>query len=233
MRMRMDFILEPFRTVYDMSTGSALAKALIALVLSFVLCTLISLVYKATYQGNRYSQSFAHTIIIMGVVVSLIMMVIGNNIAVAFGLVGAFSIIRFRTAMSDPRDIATIFFSMAVGIACGLGYYMVAVLFAVSVSLIVYMLTRLQFGSMPASQTLRIVIPETVSYEGLFDDLFRQYLRHHELTEVETVNMGTAFQLEYSVQLRKMEDMKRLLDSIRERNANLKVSVRMLPQADR
>jgi len=86
--MRMDFILDPFRSVYDLSTGIALAKALIALVLSFVLCTLISVVYRVTYQGSRYSQSFAHTIIIMGVVVSLVMMVIGNNVAVAFGLVG-------------------------------------------------------------------------------------------------------------------------------------------------
>src|SRR5690606_18196841 len=175
----------------------ALAKALIALVLSFVLCTLISVVYRVTYQGSGYSQSFAHTIIIMGVVVSLVMMVIGNNVAVAFGLVGAFSIIRFRTAMSDPRDIATIFFSMAVGIACGLGYYLVAVLFALSVSLIVYLLSRLQFGRMPARQTLRIVVPETVSHDGLFDDIFKKYFNHCELTGVETVNMGTAFQLEY------------------------------------
>lgn len=216
-----------------MSTSSALAKALIAIVLSFVLCTIISMVYKATYQGNRYSQSFAHTIIIMGVVVSLIMMVIGNNVAVAFGLVGAFSIIRFRTAMSDPRDIATIFFSMAVGIACGLGYYMVAALFAVSVSLIMFLLTRFQYGQMPARQRLRIVIPETVSYDGLFDDIFKQYFKSYELTGVETVNMGTAFELEYSVQLRNMKDMKPLLDQLRERNANLKVSVQLLPQADR
>lgn len=231
--MRMDFILDPFRSVYDMSTGIALAKALIALVLSFVLCTLISVVYRVTYQGSRYSQSFAHTIIIMGVVVSLVMMVIGNNVAVAFGLVGAFSIIRFRTAMSDPRDIATIFFSMAVGIACGLGYYLVAVLFALSVSLIVYMLSRLQFGRMPARQTLRIVVPETVSHDGLFDDIFKKYFNHCELTGVETVNMGTAFQLEYSVQLRDMNEMKAMLDEIRERNENLKVSVLMMPNPDR
>jgi len=229
----LDFIANPFQSVYDMSTGTALAKALIALVLSFILCTLISLVYKVSYQGYRYSQSFAHTIIIMGIVVSLIMMVIGNNIAVAFGLVGAFSIIRFRTAMSDPRDIATVFFSMAVGIACGLGYYLVAVLFAVSVSLIMYMLTRLNFGRMPGRQVLRIVVPETVSHQGLFDDLFREYFKHCELAGVETVNMGTAFELEYIVQLRKTEDMKKLLDAIRERNANLKVTLQMIPRADR
>ena len=231
--MRMDFILDPFRSVYDMSTGIALAKALIALALSFVLCMLISVVYQVTNQGGRYSQSFAHTIVIMGVVASLVMMVIGNNVAVAFGLVGAFSIIRFRTAMSDPRDIATIFFSMAVGIACGLGYYLVAVLFALSVSLIVYMLSRLQFGRMPARQTLRIVVPETVSHDGLFDDIFKKYFNHCELTGVETVNMGTAFQLEYSVQLRDMNEMKAMLDEIRERNENLKVSVLMMPNPDR
>jgi uncharacterized membrane protein YhiD involved in acid resistance len=229
----MDFILDPFRSVYDMSTGSALAKALIALALSFVLCTIITLVYRATYQGNRYSQSFAHTIIIMGVVVSLIMMVIGNNVAVAFGLVGALSIIRFRTAMSDPKDIAIIFFSMAVGIACGLGYYLVAILFALTVSLIIYLLSRFQFGQQPPRQILRIVIPETVSYNGLFDDILGNYAKHFELIGVETVNLGTAFQLEYSVQLHNLKDMKEMLDQIRERNANLKVSVQLVPRTDR
>jgi len=229
----MDFILDPFRSVYDMSTGIALAKALIALALSFVLCTLISVVYRMTNQGGRYSQSFAHTIVIMGVVASLVMMVIGNNVAVAFGLVGAFSIIRFRTAMGDPRDLATIFFSMAVGIACGLGYYLVAVLFALSVSLIVYLMARFDFGRMPARQTLRIVVPETVSHEGLFEDIFRKYFKQCDLTGVETVNMGTAFQLEYSVQLRDMSEAKTMLDEIRERNGNLKVALLMTPDSGR
>jgi len=228
----MDFILDPFRFISDMSTGLTLAKALIALLLSLVLCTIISLVYKVTHSGRRYSQTFMQTIIIMGVVVSLIMMVIGNNVAVAFGLVGAFSIIRFRTAMNDPKDIAIIFFSMAVGIACGLGYYMVAVLFAISVCFIIYLLSKLNFGHKPPRQTLRIVIPETVQYEGLFEDIFALHLEQYDLIEVETVNMGTAFQLEYSVQFKDQSAVRTLIDTIRERNANLKVSILMLPRAD-
>ena len=116
----------------DMTGRVTILEAFAAIFLSFILTIIIATVYRKTHTGARYSQSFVQTIIIMGVVVSVIMIVIGNNIAVAFGLVGAFSIIRFRSAMSDPKDIAFIFFGMAAGITCGLGYYILAILFTMT-----------------------------------------------------------------------------------------------------
>src|SRR5699024_826347 len=113
----------------DMSSRVTVLEAFVSIILSFVLTLIIAIVYRQTHTGARYSQSFVQTIIIMGVVVSVIMIVIGNNIAVAFGLVGAFSIIRFRSAMSDPKDIAFIFLGMAAGITSGLGYYVIAIMF--------------------------------------------------------------------------------------------------------
>src|SRR5690606_12245731 len=134
----------------------------------------ITYVYRKTYAGRSYSQSFVHTIIMMSVVVSVIMIVIGNNIAVAFGLVGAFSIIRFRTAMNDLKDIAFIFFGMSAGIACGLGFYLLSILFTVTVCAFVYLLQLFNNEHAQAEQRLRIVVPENIEYAHLFDDLFRE-----------------------------------------------------------
>ena len=133
----------------DLTSRVTIIEAFAAIFLSFILTLIIAIVYRLTHTGARYSQSFVQTIIIMGVVVSVIMIVIGNNIAVAFGLVGAFSIIRFRSAMSDPKDIAFIFFGMAAGISSGLGYYMIAVLFTFSLVLIIFIIYSTNFGSVP------------------------------------------------------------------------------------
>lgn len=115
----MEGFLDELRNFTDMTTQSSIVDGFLAISLTFVLSMIITFLYQKTHKGARYAQSFIHTIVIMSMVVSVIMIVIGNNIAVAFGLVGAFSIIRFRSAMNDPKDIAFIFFGMAAGIASG------------------------------------------------------------------------------------------------------------------
>lgn len=133
----------------DVTSRVTILEAFAAIFLSFILTLAIAITYRITHTGARYSQSFVQTIIIMGVVVSVIMIVIGNNIAVAFGLVGAFSIIRFRSAMSDPKDIAFIFFGMAAGITCGLGFYIVAILFTVTLIGIIFFFMQPILGKPP------------------------------------------------------------------------------------
>jgi uncharacterized membrane protein YhiD involved in acid resistance len=163
----------------------------------------------------------------MSVVVSLIMIVIGNNVAVAFGLVGAFSIIRFRSAMNDPKDIAFIFFGMASGIACGLGFYLLAVLFSVTLCVFIFLLFAFNYGSKAAYKTLKITVPENLHYENLFEDIFQAHLEEYRLVEAETTNLGTMIQLEYEIRSKAGSSDKLLIDAIRERNANLKVSISM------
>ncbi|WP_274362908.1 DUF4956 domain-containing protein [Paenibacillus thermotolerans] len=209
-------------------TVVSLTEALIAIVLSFVLGLVITQVYKLTFRGRGYSQSFVHTIIIMSVVVSVIMIVIGSNVAVAFGLVGAFSIIRFRTAMSNPKDIAFIFFGMGSGIACGLGFYVLAVLFTIALCVLIYVLFVLDYGKKTSDEkTLKITVPENFYYENAFNDVFDQYLRSYSLVSVETTNLGTMFQLEYVVVGKDGSSDKELIDAIRVKNANMKVSLVM------
>ncbi|UTR11796.1 DUF4956 domain-containing protein [Evansella sp. LMS18] len=221
----MDSLLEFFNQ-YDNTTRLTLVDGFLAVFLSFILTVIITQVYKLTYKGQRYSQSFVQTVIIMGVVVSLIMIVIGNNIAVAFGLVGAFSIIRFRSAMSDPKDIAFIFFGMAAGIACGLGFYLLAIIFTFSLCVLIYILYLFDYGKRESEpRVLKITVPENLQYDGMFDDLFDQYFLSYSLTRVQTTNLGTMISLEYEVEVKEGVKDKEVIDSVRERNSNLNVAL--------
>ncbi|WP_301109042.1 DUF4956 domain-containing protein [Sporosarcina sp.] len=213
----------------DITSRVTILEAFFAIALSFVLTLIIAVVYRKTHTGARYSQSFVQTIIIMGVVVSVIMIVIGNNIAVAFGLVGAFSIIRFRSAMSDPKDIAFIFFGMAAGITSGLGFYLIAILFTVSLVVIIFILYVTNFGQVSnVKKRLTLTIPENLHDETMINSILDEYLTLHILRSIQTSNQGTMIQLEYVIQNKPEIEDKMLIDAIRKVNGNLKVSINYL-----
>lgn len=225
----MNQFVENLQQLADMSSRVTVLEAFISIVLSFVLTLIIALVYRRTHTGARYSQSFVQTIIIMGVVVSVIMIVIGNNIAVAFGLVGAFSIIRFRSAMSDPKDIAFIFFGMAAGITSGLGYYLVAIMFTLSLVVIVYFMYAVNFGkTAEIKKRLTITVPENLHDESIFNDVLDRHLHLYALRSIRTSNQGTMIELEYVIQNKPGVKDKDLMDDIRQINANLNVRINYL-----
>ena len=127
-------------------------EILINLVLSFILGVLISLIYKKTHKGLSYSQSFMVTNIFVAVIVCMVIMIIGNSLARAFALVGALSIIRFRTVVKDTKDTAYIFLSLAVGMAAGTGSYFLAIAGSIIISGIALMLFYTNFGSIIKSE---------------------------------------------------------------------------------
>lgn len=213
----------------DITSRVTILEAFAAIFLSFILTLSIALVYRKTHTGARYSQSFVQTIIIMGVVVSVIMIVIGNNIAVAFGLVGAFSIIRFRSAISDPKDIAFIFFGMATGITCGLGFYIVAILFTVTLIAIIFFLYLTNFGkTSQLKKRLTLTVPENLHDEAIFNAILDEHLTFYVLRSIETANQGTMIQLQYVIQNKIDVNDKTLMDELRKANGNLKVSINYL-----
>lgn len=213
----------------DLTTQARILESFIAIILSFILTLIVTQTYKLTYRGRSYSQSFVHTVIIMGVVVSVIMIAIGNNIAVAFGLVGAFSIIRFRSAMSDPKDIAFIFFGMAAGILCGLGFYLIAVAFTITLAVIIYFLYAIDYGRKTGEERmLKISVPENLQYDGMFDEIFDECLSAFALQRVLTTNQGTMISLEYEVIMKEGVTDKKIIDLIRAKNANLNVQMNYL-----
>lgn len=201
-------------------------RLLTALTLTLFLCLILAYFYRETHRGLSYSASFTHTLIIMGVTVSLIMLIIGSNIARAFALVGALSIIRFRNPVKDPRDVGFIFMSMAVGMATGTGFYLAAMVFVLFVSAMVYFMYRFDIGAMTTGEVLlKVHLPEQLDYHAIFRDLFYKFLQEHSLLSVETVRGGTLLELVYSIQFKKNVREAEFMDELRTINGNNKVAL--------
>lgn len=197
---------------------------LLITVLSFVLSLVIGYIYQITYRGSSYSQAYVHTLVIMSMVVAVIMLVIGSNIARAFSLVGALSIIRFRNAMKETRDVGFIFFAMAIGMACGTRFYLVAILSTFVISGLIWGMSFLNlFDRDTREQLMKIRLPGDMRHESLFADLFDRYFNRVDLIAMETVQAGTLTELVYSVQLKKQADVQNLFEEIRQLNDNNKV----------
>ncbi|GBF78040.1 DUF4956 domain-containing protein [Paenibacillus sp. 598K] len=202
--------------------------ALWTLLTAFILGAVISVTYMKT-QPN-YTTNFALTLIILPSIVGIIILLIGSNIARAFSLAGAFSIIRFRSAAGDPKDIAYVLFSMAAGLACGVGAFGYAVLFTVALCLLMMTLHLFRFGTRKAmQQQLKVTIPENLAYEDVFREVFQHFNVDYDLKRVRTTELGSLYELIYTIALDKNANPKALLDAIRIRNGNLDISLTMTP----
>lgn len=196
----------------------------LVLSLSFVLSLVVAAAYRYTHRGVSYSQSFVHTLVIMGTVVSLIMLIIGSNIARAFALVGALSIIRFRSAVKETRDVAFIFLAMAIGMAVGTRFYLLAVFASMIMAAFVVVLYKFNmFAKEVRERILRIQLPVDRDYEQAFEEPFRKYLDESRIISVETVRAGVLQEVVYSVVLKKKARPRELIEAIRGRNDNQKV----------
>lgn len=196
----------------------------------FLLCCIASLVLGClcalTYMfRHNYSKNFVVTLAIMPLIVQMVITLVNGNIGAGIAVMGVFNLVRFRSIPGSAKDIGSVFFAMAIGLATGMGYLVLAALFTVIVGIanIAYVLSPFGKRRQPG-KLLKITIPEDLDYTGIFDDLFEKYTTSHELVEVRTTNMGSLFQLDYEIQLKSTEDEKTLIDDIRCRNGNLKIS---------
>jgi uncharacterized membrane protein YhiD involved in acid resistance len=181
-------------------------EVLIALFLSSALSLLVAFFYRQSHRGLSYSVSFVHAMIILGVTVSVIMLIIGSNIARAFTLVGALSIIRFRNPIKDSRDVAFIFVTMAIGMAVGTGFYLTAVTFALFTGFLAYALTRFSVGSTSRREMLlKVTVPPSLDYNNVFTQLFYRDLKEHALLSVETLR-DESIELVYSIEFKPRSD---------------------------
>ena len=199
-------------------------------VVSFLICTAVSLVlgvatalvYK---HKNQCSQSFAVTLAILPAIVQVVIMLVNGNIGAGVAVAGAFSLVRFRSAPGTAKEIGAIFLAMAIGLATGMGYVSLAVLFFVILGGFMLLLNLIKFGDGDENErTLKITIPENLDYDGIFDDLFSQYTNKSSLEKVKTTNMGTLYELQYSIILKSSEIPKQFIDEIRCRNGNLNIT---------
>lgn len=191
-------------------------EVLLALTLSFVLCLVLAYFYRQSHRGLSYSVSFVHAMVILGVTVAVIMLIIGSNIARAFTLVGALSIIRFRNPIKDSRDVAFIFVSMAIGMAVGTGFYLTAVVFTLFASFMVYALTRFEVGSTSRREMLlKVHLPAETDFTTVFSELFYRDLREHALLSVEPLKERDQLELVYSLEFKKGANEAQFLAELR------------------
>ncbi len=197
---------------------------------TFLICLAVSLLLGVGVAllcmfRNRYTQSFAITLAIIPAVVQMIIMLVNGNVGTGVAVAGAFGLVRFRSAPGTGREIAMIFLAMAIGLATGMGYVVLAVIFFAVLAAFILLLTWTRFAGVDMQEReLKITIPEDLDYDGLFDDLFEKYTRSFRLERVRTTNMGTLYELDYRVLLRETPVPKEFMDQLRCRNGNLNIT---------
>jgi len=210
----------------DLSGTFTITDVIIGLLLSFLLTALIAYVYKITHKGTSYTQSYVHTLILMGIVTAFIMMIVGSNIARAFSLVGALSIIRFRNAIKETRDVGFVFFAMSIGMATGTKFYLLALIATVFISLVILILSKFDlYKQKGASQILKVEVPDDSKFDTLFDQLFVKYTKVSDLISVDSVRSGTMTELIYSIVPNRKMNTKDFMTEVRKLNGNNKVTL--------
>lgn len=216
-------------TIFETSEGNATLSivpvdALICIGVALVLGFIISLIYIFTNRKKRFSTNFAITLVILPAMVSIVIILVGSDIARAFSIAGVFTLVRFRSLPGDSKDISHVLFAMAIGLAAGMGYIVFAAVATVIIGVVYYILMMTNYAVIRnVEKTLRITIPENLNYQGAFDDLFREFTDKIYLDKVRTTNMGSMYELTYQLIFKKDADEKKFIDELRCRNGNLSI----------
>lgn len=203
----------------DISVSSAIVTMMVALLFGAA----IGFTYYKT-QAENYQRNMAITLLMLPVILSVIILFIGSNIARAFSLAGTLSIIRFRSEPGDSKDIGFIFFDIAAGLACGVGLYGYGAIFVILLCLIITITEYFGFFEKKEIQkTLKITIPENLNYQGAFDEILQKYTKKYTLNKIKTTDLGSLFELCYNVIMLNDENEQEFINELRCRNGNLNI----------
>lgn len=188
---------------------------------------ILGLVVAKVYQYKTvYSKSFVMSLALLPALIAVVIFLVNGSLGAGVAVMGAFSLIRFRSAPGGAKELVSIFLAMTIGIAIGMGYLVFAGAFTLIMSVVIILLETINFGQMKHSiRQLTIVIPESLDYESIFDDIFDKATNHLELASVKTSDMGSLFKLKYIVQLNGKMTEKELMDALRTRNGNLEIAI--------
>lgn len=179
---------------------------------------------------NVYTKGFVVTLATLPTIIQIVIMMVNGNLGTGVAVLGAFSLIRFRSVAGGAREIGSIFFAMALGLATATGYVLYAFIFFICIGVATLLLTYCSFGECRENEKeLRITIPEDLDYDGIFDDLFREFTVTNKLMRVRTTNMGSMYELHYHIQIKGSTIKKEFIDRLRCRNGNLNISCGRIP----
>ncbi|MEU5099617.1 DUF4956 domain-containing protein [Streptomyces sp. NPDC020996] len=210
----------------ELSGTFSVADVVASMVLSFVLSTVIGYVYRYTHRNVSYSQSYVQTLVIVGMIVALIMLVVGSNLARAFSLVGALSVVRFRNAVKETRDVGFIFLAMAIGMACGARFYTLAAVGGVVICTIIVVMFKFNWFALNVQrQVVKVQVPAGEDYSAGIRDVLIRYTSEFELVSTETIRGGALTEVFYTVRMKKGTEPSDLVTALQERTSGQRVTV--------
>lgn len=211
-------------SIFTSTTSSIeLSSLLICSITSIILGFIIALIHKYT---SKYSKNFLITVTLLPIMVESVMLMVNGNLGTSVAIMGAFSLVRFRSIPGTSREILVVFFAMAVGLATGMGQIWFAIILTIIGCLMILLFSNVKIFDINKNvKELKILIPENLDYTDVFDDIFDKYLIECNLEKTKTTNMGSLFELTYLVVLKDNIKEKDLIDEIRTRNSNLKISL--------
>jgi uncharacterized membrane protein YhiD involved in acid resistance len=189
-------------------------EMVINIALAAVLGFLLSVVYRYTHKGLSYSQSFTQTIFFVAIIVAIVMMVIGSSLAKAFALVGALSIIRFRTVVKDTRDIAFVFLALAVGMAAGTSNYFLALVSAGFVSIIALVTYKFNFGALYKSEfILRFTFDQSCD-SAAYLEIIHESGKRSNMLHIEPSGDRRTLRLTYDISLKEDTTAEKMISAL-------------------
>lgn len=212
-----------FKSIFETTNSLSITTVLLCLSVSIILGLIIAFTHIKT---GKYTKNFVITLTILPALVQVVMMMVNGNLGTSVAVLGAFSLVRFRSIPGNSKEITSIFLAMAIGLSIGMGHILFAILVTIIVCLVLIILSITKFGEKKdILKILKITIPENLDYTGVFDDIFNKFTKQIVLEQVKTTNMGSMFELKYSVKILSNVNEKEFIDSLRCRNGNLTISL--------
>lgn len=211
-----------FNSIFDSTTtGLSITTGLICAGVALLLGVIIAITHMKTSQTTK---GFLTTLATLPLLVMAVMIMINGNLGTSIAILGAFSLIRFRSIQGRAKDLLSVFFAMMVGLACGMGHVLFAVVITIISVIAIVFFTYTHFLEPNKKQrVLKIMVPEDLDYEGVFDEIFAKYTSRVDLVQMKTMNMGSLYKLTYDITMKNGVKEKEFLDEIRIKNCNLKV----------
>lgn len=208
--------------MFESILGSSLTitSCLICIIVSIILGFLIAFTHNIT---SKSSKNFLITIILLPLIVQVIIMMVNGNLGTSVAILGAFSLIRFRSTPGSSKELLSIFLAMAVGLSTGMGQIYFAIIFTIISCLLIILLEKTNIFKYEKTKELKIVVPEDLDFENTFIETLNKYTNKFELIKTKTINMGSLYELDYLINLKPETKIKEFIDEIRIKNGNLKV----------
>lgn len=209
-------------SIFD-STNITISSVLISMITAIILGIYIAFIHKKT---SNFTKNFLITIAMLPLLVYAVMLMVNGNLGTSVAIMGAFSLVRFRSIPGNSKEILIVFFSMAVGLSCGMGQIYFSIILTIIGSLLLIILNKINIFDINSNEKkLTILVPENLEYDNMFKDIFDKYTNKSDLTKIKTTNMGSMYELTYLINLKDNYNIKEFIDSLRTRNGNLKISL--------